>query len=312
MKLTKGQKIARELGDMPPNVLNPDTYRHHIYRHVSETAYVYPLTPEWTVGTQAVNLGSNTEASVVEFGSGDPVDSDVFLIGKGITFDSGGYSIKPSRSMHEMQYDMMGSAVVLGAMVDSNFPSNVTAIIPIAENRISSNAMLPGHVIEYKDGTRVVVENTDAEGRLLLADGIIRAVHHRPKVIITVATLTGAVVGALGSNTVGVFSTDSSLAALALEAFQGSGIAGWTLPMLEKECLKAITRPRGLISNSASPGVPGHSSAATFLNQFTDGITLLHLDIAGVAWDKKGARTEMVLVLCNLLKKLTEQEINHD
>lgn len=303
MKLTKGQKLARDLGDMAPNELTPYKY-HNIALNLNPTNSRL-LNDDDAVGSNSVANGGGDMGYVVELG--DQTGSDIYIVGKGITFDSGGYSIKPSFGMHMMQYDMMGSASVLGSLVDLDFPRGVTAEICIADNMIGPHGMLPGHIITYPNGVKVVVENTDAEGRLVLADGIIRAVKRKPKLIITVATLTGAVVAALGKNTVGVFSTDDSIAKLAVDSFVGTGIAGWHMPILKEECLKAIKRPRGLISNSATPGVPGHSSAATFLTQFSGDIPLLHLDIAGVAYDNKGARTESVLAISNLIKVLKKK-----
>ncbi len=225
------------------------------------------------------------------------------LVGKGITFDSGGYSIKGSHLMHHMKYDMLGSAFVLGALVDTGFPKHAVGELCVAENRVSSRAIVPGHEITYPNGQKAVIEDTDAEGRVVLADGILRAVSLGIKTIITVATLTGAIQAALGKNTVGVFSTSDALAEITRKVFESSKINGWRMPFLERDCLKALKRPGGILSNyTENRGIPGASMAATFLKQFVpEGVNLVHLDVAGVAWNDKGPRTEMVEVLSKLI-----------
>lgn len=303
-KKTKGQKLAQRLGNLAPNHLDPVKY-FEVLSAFDEDYIGYD--PSLSPGCQAVGQGSNEDNlyhSAVHILGKDTHDGNMWLVGKGITFDSGGYSIKSHKNMHEMKYDMMGSASVLGALYDLDFPVGVNGALCISENRVSHSAILPGHEIRYTNGKNVIVEDTDAEGRLVLADGILEAKRFNAKLIITVATLTGAIISALGKNTVGVFSNDFSMAEKVVDSFKETGVDGWYMPILEKEILKHLTRPGNKLSNYTFEQVPGHSMAATFLKQFVGDTHWIHLDMAGVGHNAHGARSEMVKVLTNLVNNL--------
>ncbi len=295
---TKGEKLAEKLGLMAPSELTPSTYEGCIKNLGID--YESFKTP----GCTAVGLGSICEdhGRLLEFGN--TVNPHVVLIGKGITFDSGGYSIKPSGLMHHMKFDMMGSANVLGAFIDGTKKDTLIELC-IAENRISSRAILPGHVIKYVNGAKVVVENTDAEGRLVLADGILRAKQLGAKKLVTVATLTGAIVAALGQDTVGAFvEADEDWEAIRT-AFKGAKIGVWRMPYLYDAVMPTLKRKGGVVSNhTQNRTVPGASVAASFLKHFAKDTPLIHLDIAGVAYRDEEVRIDMVKVLSKLSKIL--------
>lgn len=300
---TKGEKLAFKLGEMAPNILTPFSYGelllHLGFTDVSHTE---------SVGCGAVGLGSTKQEQghlmekVLHKG-------DIALVGKGITFDTGGYSIKAYQHMVGMKYDMMGSAVVLGAMIDlENDVHSLQAQLCIAENRVSSTALMPDSEIIYADGTTVIVTDTDAEGRLVLADGIIRAKKNGAKVIVTVATLTGACVAALGADTVGVFASSDSLASKALSAINSTKtIRGWRMPFLDDKAKKKMYKGKKLINWKHARDLPGHSYAASFLQHFAGDTPFIHLDIAGVATvgEHDKARTEMVIALTRLVEELS-------
>lgn len=302
---TKGEKIAFKLGEMASNKLTPFTYGLELGRK-----YGFSRIPSTeSVGSRAVSEGS------IDIDSGFVAEKiqkagKIALVGKGITFDTGGYSIKPYAGMVGMKYDMMGSAVSLGALVDLGPTADVQVHLCVAENRISSTALLPDSELVYADGTVVIVTDTDAEGRLVLADGIIRARKNGAKVIITTATLTGAVVAALGEQTVGVFSNNDTLAAEAIKAIDSTGIKGWRMPFLDSKAIKKLYKGTKLINWQSGHDLPGHSYAASFLAHFAKDTPFLHLDIAGVATEShhSKARTEMVVALTKLVKALETQK----
>lgn len=303
-KKTKGRILAERLGNDAPNELTPSRYKdilEHSLGYTIESGY-------YTTACRAVSLGSTPEnegftASKV---IGNPKKGIKYpaFIGKGITFDSGGYSIKPSKGMSSMKFDMMGSAVIAGAVLDLNDNKEVPllSVLCVSENRIGSNAMLPGHKIEYQKGTTIIVEDTDAEGRLVLTDGILLAKNRgTASVIVTVATLTGAIIGALGENTVGAFCTSDEHWLLVEEAFKGQGVGVWRMPFLEEETKAEMVINKKTIKNCVHGSkVPGASYAASFLKHFVGDTPFIHLDIAGVDSKDGKARSELVNVLSKL------------
>ncbi|MGH3364154.1 MAG: leucyl aminopeptidase family protein, partial [Nocardioidaceae bacterium] len=207
----------------------------------------------------------------------------VVLVGKGITFDTGGLSIKPAEAMMNMKRDMTGGGVVLavmGALADVDCPVRVTGLVPAAENAVSGSAIRPGDVIRHFGGRTSEVRNTDAEGRLVMADALAYAVSEvKPDVIVDVATLTGAMKIALGQRTGGFFSTDDALADLIATAGAAAGEPLWRMPLVEdyEERLESKVADA---DNAA--GGPGAITAALFLRHFTGGLPWAHLDIASV------------------------------
>jgi leucyl aminopeptidase len=206
------------------------------------------------------------------------------LVGKGITFDTGGISIKPADGMHLMRTDMAGGAAVIGAMMAIarlRVPVRVTALVPAAENHVSGSAYRPGDIVRHYDGTTTEVVNTDAEGRMVLADALGYAVRElAPDLIVDVATLTGAMKVALGMRTGGLLASDDDLADALLAAAERTGERLWRMPLLDDVAEEVRSETADV--RQAPPG-PGGIGAALFLREFTGGLPWAHLDIAGPA-----------------------------
>jgi leucyl aminopeptidase len=210
----------------------------------------------------------------------------VGLVGKAITFDTGGYSIKPYEGMLEMKGDMAGGAAVLGAMSalrDLACTVPVEATICAAENMISGTAFRPGDVIKGMNGVTMEILSTDAEGRLVLADGLVDTARRGATELIDLATLTGAAVVALGDGTTALFATDDRLAEGLLNSAERSGERMWRMPLID-ELERKIEGDVGDIKNTGGRS-GGAITAALFLKHFSEGLPWAHLDIAGVAWD---------------------------
>jgi leucyl aminopeptidase len=227
------------------------------------------------------------------------------LIGKGITFDTGGISIKSAADMDQMKFDMCGAASVLGtlrAIAEINAPINVVGLIPACENMPSGSATKPGDVVKSMSGQTIEVLNTDAEGRLILADALTYAERYEPEAVVDVATLTGAMVIALGHVACGVFSNNDTLARALLQAGDDAFDRGWQLPLWDDY-------QEGLASNFAdfaniSGRAGGSITAACFLSRFAKKFDWAHLDIAGIAWKEgkeKGATGRPVPLLTTWL-----------
>lgn len=232
----------------------------------------------------------------------------VALVGKGVTFDSGGLSLKTAVAMEHMKYDMAGAASVLAVMqaIGELKPRvSVLAVVPATENMPGSAALHPGDVLIAMNGKTIEVNNTDAEGRLILADALTYAVREGADELIDIATLTGAVVSALGRVAAGIMGSNRKLVEAIIEAGAGSGEKYWQLPLFEeyKEALKSDIAD---LKNAGSRGEAGSSCAAMFLKEFTENKPWAHLDIAGVAW-RESERDEMtkggtgfgIRTLCN-------------
>jgi len=289
--IKKGKKLIIELGQLPPNVLTPEVLAGK-FQHGIPAAL-----DEGMVGLRAVG-GNKAYMGNTVLGSGEKITA---LIGKGVTFDSGGISIKGGANMKDMKFDMLGAATVLAvgnAYIQK--PSSTLAILaPCAENTFHDDTYRPGDILSYPDGTRVEIDNTDAEGRLILADAILK-IRSDVSLIITIATLTGAAAAALGEATA-VFSNDDEVAAEFLAVAEAEGERAWRLP-LWKEHRDAIDikwekKKKGdtsaFISNCARGGA-GASTAAAFLEVFVGDTPWLHLDIAGSAY-KDGVPTGAML-----------------
>jgi leucyl aminopeptidase len=217
----------------------------------------------------------------------------VVIVGKGIVFDTGGLSLKPPKSMPAMKNDMAGAAVaaaVVAAAASMNLPVRVTGLLSIAENTPSSVAYRPGDVIRGRGGRSVEIINTDAEGRLVMADALTLASAMKPDAIIDVATLTGSCIVALGSFTAGLWSNDDRLADAILRAAEQTGESLWRMP-LSREIRPFLRSDVADLRNTASDPWGGATAAALFLQEFVDGSPWAHLDIAGPAFSEK--RTEV-------------------
>jgi leucyl aminopeptidase len=239
-------------------------------------------------GLLAVSQGGPQEPKLIVLryaggGSGPTLG----LVGKGVTFDTGGISLKPGAGMHEMKMDMSGAAAVLeatAAIAELGLPLNVITVVPSTENMPSGTAVKPGDVITQYNGKTVEVNNTDAEGRLILADALAYAVELGAEQLVDLATLTGAVVIALGSTYAAVIANDDELADEVIRAGEESGELTWRLPLHPefKELMKGTVAD---LSNLASKRKAGTITAAAFLEEFVGETPWAHVDIAGTAWD---------------------------
>jgi leucyl aminopeptidase len=208
------------------------------------------------------------------------------FVGKAVTFDTGGISIKPSAKMHEMKFDMSGGAAVIeatGAIAQLGLPATVTAVVPATENMPSGRAVKPGDIVTAMNGKTIEVNNTDAEGRLILADALCYAVEQGAERIVDLATLTGAILVALGHTYAGLFSNNDDWCAQVESACAATGEIGWRMP-LHPEFFDLTKGEYADLSNAAEQRIASSSYAAEFLRQFVDGRPWVHMDIAGTAW----------------------------
>jgi leucyl aminopeptidase len=291
----EAQNRARDLQSLPSNVATPSYLgrraREAASHHERVSAEVHGrdwLTEKGMGGLLAVSQGAEEEPQLIVLrydGGGD--SPAVGLVGKGVTFDTGGISIKPSAGMHEMKMDMSGAAAVLEAVIaiaELALPVNVVAVIPATENMPSGTAIKPGDVITQYNGKTVEVNNTDAEGRLILADALAYAIELGAERVIDLATLTGAVLVALGSTYAAVISNDDELAAAVEAAGDRTGELVWRMPLHPeyKEIMKGTVAD---LSNLGSKRVAGTITAASFLEEFVGDTPWAHVDIAGTSWD---------------------------
>ncbi len=290
----EAQNRARDLQSLPANFATPT----FLAGRAEEIAAAHPTVEAEILGREeiaargmggliAVSQGSAEEPRliVLRYAGGD--GAKLGLVGKGVTFDTGGISIKPSAGMHEMKMDMSGGAAVLeavGAIAELKLPVDLIAIVPATENMPSGTAIKPGDVITQHNGTTVEVNNTDAEGRLILADALSYAVELGAERLVDMATLTGAVLIALGSTYAGVISNDDGLAAELEAAGSTTGELVWRLPLHPE--YKAIMKGTVAdLSNLGSKREAGTITAASFLEEFVGETPWAHVDIAGTAWD---------------------------
>jgi leucyl aminopeptidase len=237
-----------------------------------------------------VASGSNEEPKfvILEYRGGEADAPPIVLVGKGITFDSGGICIKPSEKMDQMKSDMAGGGAVIGAIkacADLQLPLNIVGLIPAAENMPSGTALKPGDVFTSYSGKTIEVINTDAEGRLILADALAYASKYKPAAIIDLATLTGACVIALGDDVIGMFGTDEKLKGELREAARQTGELLWELPLWENYQEQVKSDIADYKNHGGRPA--GAITAAAFLSKFAGDFPWVHLDIAGPAWADK-------------------------
>ena len=287
---------ARELQQLPANVVTPTYLAERADELASEhdSLSSEALGPEEISergmgGLEAVSQGTAEEPRMIVLRhEGGPEEGETLgLVGKGVTFDTGGISIKPSQSMEEMKMDMSGAAAVLeamGAIAELELPLKVLALIPATENMPSGTAIKPGDVITQLNGKTVEVNNTDAEGRLILADALAYSVELGADRIVDLATLTGAVLVALGSTYAALVSNDDEWASELEGAADRTGELAWRLPLHPE--YKELTKGRDAdLTNASAKRKAGTIYAASFLEEFVDDIPWAHLDIAGTAWD---------------------------
>lgn len=295
--IAQGMALAKTLGNLPPNVCHP-TY-------LAEQAQ--SMATEFELGCEILNTGDMEKLGmhsllsvargahqppkliVLHYKGGKASEKPIILIGKGVTFDTGGISLKPSAEMDEMKYDMCGAASVLGTMqavARMQLPINLTVIVPATENMPGGNASRPGDIVTSMSGQTIEILNTDAEGRLILCDALTYAERFEPETVIDVATLTGACVVALGAVASGLFANKDSLARDLLEAGDEAHDRAWHMPIWDdyQELLKSPFADMGNIGGRWG----GAITAACFLSRFAKKFNWAHLDIAGTAW-KSGA-----------------------
>lgn len=309
-----GQNLARDLGNRPGNICFPE----YLAEQAQALAAQYPDLLKVTVlnEQQMADLGMGAFLAVSK-GSDRPgriitieylahrEEAPVVLLGKGITFDTGGISLKPGAGMDEMKYDMCGAASVLGtlrALCESRLPIHVVGAIAAAENMPSGKATRPGDIVTTMSGQTVEILNTDAEGRLVLCDALTYVKRFNPALVIDIATLTGACVVALGSVLTGMFTPDNELAAELETAGQNAFDRVWRMPVLD-DYQEQLDSPFADIANIGGPKA-GSVTAACFLQRFTRDYRWAHLDIAGTAWNSgpnKGATGRPVPLLMQFL-----------
>ncbi len=296
-----GMELAKEWANRPANYATP-TLLAKAARDLVKAAGSTRFSCEVLGPTQVAKLGMGAFMAVAQ-GSNEPLRFVVLryngaaksaaptvLVGKGITFDSGGISIKPSSEMDEMKFDMCGAASVLGtfkALTLLKPKINVVGLIPSCENLINGQAVKPGDVVTSMAGQTIEVLNTDAEGRLILCDALTYAERFKPAVVVDVATLTGACVVALGSVRSGLFSPDDDLAQALLEASERAQDLVWRMP-LDDDYAEGLKSNFADVANIAGR-MAGSVTAAKFLQRFAEKFAWAHLDIAGTAW-KSGAQ----------------------
>lgn len=269
-------------------------------------------------GVLAVGQGSREESQfiIVEYKGGAPTKAPVVLVGKGVTFDSGGIDTKPHPYALDMMMDMSGGAAVITTILIAaklGLKKNIVALVPTVENMPSGESFRPGDVIKMFDGTTVEIGHTDAEGRLILADAISYAKRYRPSILIDVATLTGAAAVALGERATGLFTNDDVLAETLLAAGEATGDVAWRLPLWEEYKCEIAGNVADIsnVRTKGRDGVGGAITAATFLAHFAEGIErFAHLDMAPTmtaTFDEqlaKGAKGSPVRLLIQTLKTL--------
>lgn len=237
----------------------------------------------------AQGSGRDPYLIVLEYRGGNGEQKPIALVGKGVVFDAGGISLKPADKMDEMKMDMAGGAAVLGAMFSAaqlRLPVNLVAVVPAVENLPSGTAIRPGDILTSLSGKTIEVLNTDAEGRLILADALTYVGRYQPRVVIDLATLTGACIIALGNHAAAVLGNHDGLIRQLLRAGERSGEKFWQLPLWDDYAaqIKSDFADMKNIGGRAA----GTITAAAFLQQFADEYTWAHLDIAGMAWEEKG------------------------
>jgi leucyl aminopeptidase len=297
----EAQNRARDLQSTPANFATPTVLAERAEEIAAGSAALSvevlgraELEEIGMGGLLAVSQGGPQEPKLIVLryaggGSGPTLG----FVGKGVTFDTGGISLKPGAGMQEMKMDMSGAAAVLeavGAVAELGLPVELLAVVPSTENMPSGTAIKPGDVITQYNGTTVEVNNTDAEGRLILADALAYAVEQGAERVVDLATLTGAVLIALGSTYAAVISNDNALVEEVLRAGEETGELTWRLPLHPefKELMKGTVAD---LSNLAKKRKAGTITAASFLEEFVDGTPWAHVDIAGTAWDVGRAYT---------------------
>lgn len=309
--LGQGINFTRELGNLPANVCTPV----YLAEQARLLAKAYPKISAHSLTEKqmeklgmhsllSVSRGSEQEARLIimEY-KGSEAKQPHVLVGKGITFDTGGISLKPAAAMDEMKFDMCGAASVFGtikALAEMQAKVHVVGIVAAAENMPGGRATKPGDVVTSMSGQTIEILNTDAEGRLVLCDALTYAERYKPKTLIDIATLTGAIIVALGSQASGLYANDQKLAQALLDAGERANDRAWQMPLWD-EYQKSLDSNFADIANIGAGGKAGSVTAACFLSRFTKKQRWAHLDIAGSAFNggtsEKGATGRPVALL---------------
>lgn len=314
LAVSTGMKATKDVANMPPNICNPA----YLLEQAQALAAAHDSISIESVNEAqmaelgmnsylAVGRGSHNESimSIMHHKGGKDDEAPIVLVGKGLTFDSGGISLKPGEGMDEMKYDMGGAASVLGVMhavAELNLPINVIGIMAGCENMPDANSYRPGDILTTMSGQTVEVLNTDAEGRLVLCDALTYVERYDPELVVDIATLTGACIIALGHHASGLMSAHNPLAHELINASEQSSDRAWRLPLWD-EYQEQLESPFADMTNLG--GRPaGTVTAACFLSRFTKKYNWAHLDIAGTAWrsgKNKGATGRPVPMLTQFL-----------
>ncbi len=311
--LDAGLAFSRDLGNEPPNVCDPNYLLKEARKLAKHSNVTVSNLDEKKMAS--LNMGAFLSVSkgsdkpgqmiIVRYNGGKKSDAPIVLVGKGITFDTGGISLKPGAAMDEMKFDMCGAAAVLGttkAVIDAGLKINLVTIVAAAENMPSGGATRPGDIVTSSSGKTIEILNTDAEGRLVLCDALTHAQTFKPKTIIDVATLTGAVIVALGSHASAVYANDDKLADDLLSAGKTSGDKAWQMPLWD-EYQSSLNSNFADMANIGGREA-GSVTAACFLSRYVEGVSWAHMDVAGSAFmsgPKKGATGRPVPLLFNYL-----------
>ena len=318
--IARGVNFARDLVNGPGYAMHPPEMGEEAVKlgkrlGLKVTVLDMPqLIEQGFGGILAVGKGSEHEPRfiVMEYGEAKQGTPTICLVGKGLTFDSGGLSLKPAEAMETMKSDMGGAGAVFGAMqvaAELNFPLHLVGLVSAAENMPSSNAYRPGDIVKSLSGKTIEVLNTDAEGRIILSDALFYAQRYNPKAIVELSTLTGAIIIALGSHATGLFATNQDLADQLIRAGEASAERVWQFPMWEEYHQMVKSEIADLKNLAGRPA--GSITAGAFLAAFTGDFPFAHLDVAGTAWndrplkpyDASGATGVGVRLLAEFLKK---------
>lgn len=318
--IATGMDLARELSNLPGNICTPRYLANQAvelgqkFDSVTTTILDEAEMEELGMGSLlSVSRGSREPAKMIIMnyqGAGD--DRPVALVGKGLTFDAGGISLKPSQGMDEMKYDMCGGASVFGtisAIAELNLPINVIGVVPSSENMPDGDANKPGDVVTSMAGKTIEILNTDAEGRLILCDALTYSERFNPEIVIDIATLTGAIIVALGRQATGLMVNDQTLADDLLKAGNDSYDRTWQLPLWD-DYQSQLDSNFADIANIGGKEA-GSVTAGCFLARFAEKFTWAHLDIAGTAWNSgknKGATGRPVTLLVQYLLNRIENK----
>jgi leucyl aminopeptidase len=314
LAIANGVELARRLGNLPGNICTP-TFLADQARELAKASKLLRVSVMDETGMKKLGMGallSVTRGSreparliTLEYKGGKAGERPVALVGKGITFDAGGISIKPAATMDEMKFDMCGAASVLGtikACLELQLPLNVVGVIPTSENLPDGNASKPGDIVTSMSGQTIEVLNTDAEGRLVLCDALTYCGKFDPAAVIDIATLTGACVIALGGHAAGLLSNNEGLAGALIAAGDTAGDRAWRLPLWDDYQMQLDSNFADMANIGGREA--GTITAACFLSRFTRDYDWAHLDIAGVAWKsgkEKGATGRPVPLLLRYL-----------